>query len=121
MSLGCDDPWRRERQPTPEFLPEESKGERSLVGYSSWGHRVGHHLATKQWQQHPYKVEGKVCWTYFLAYVSFSLPPSKTKVGADQEFAGHTESCSGSYLLGGEGAALILKGLLWLCCILLRP
>ena len=27
-------PQRRERQPTPVFLPGESYGERSLVGYS---------------------------------------------------------------------------------------
>ena len=27
-------PWRREWQPTPVFLPEESLGQRSLVGYS---------------------------------------------------------------------------------------
>ena len=26
-------PWRREWQPTPVFLPEESHGQRSLVGY----------------------------------------------------------------------------------------
>ena len=32
-------PWRRKRQPTPVFLPEESHGQRSLVGYSSWGHK----------------------------------------------------------------------------------
>ena len=25
-------PWRREWQPTPEFLPKESHGQRSLVG-----------------------------------------------------------------------------------------
>ena len=31
-------PWRREWQPTPVFLPEESHGQRSLPGYSSWGH-----------------------------------------------------------------------------------
>ena len=31
------------RQPTPVFLPTESLGQRSLVGYSPWGHkRVGH-------------------------------------------------------------------------------
>ena len=30
-------PWRRERQPTPVFLPEESHGQRSLAGYSPWG------------------------------------------------------------------------------------
>ena len=29
-------PWRREWQPTPVFLPGESHGQRSLVGYSAW-------------------------------------------------------------------------------------
>ena len=28
-------PWRRKWQPTPVFLPEESHGQRSLVGYCS--------------------------------------------------------------------------------------
>ena len=27
-------PWRRAWRPTPVFLPEESHGQRSLVGYS---------------------------------------------------------------------------------------
>ena len=35
-------PWRREWQPTPVFLPGESHGQRSLVGYNPWGLRVGH-------------------------------------------------------------------------------
>ena len=30
-------PWRRKWQPTPVFLPGESHGQRSLVGYSPWG------------------------------------------------------------------------------------
>ena len=30
-------PWRRERLPTPVFLPGKSRGQRSLVGHSSWG------------------------------------------------------------------------------------
>ena len=30
-------PWRREWQPTPLFLLEESHGQRSLAGYSLWG------------------------------------------------------------------------------------
>ena len=30
-------PWRRKRQPTPVFLPGESHGQRSLVGYTPWG------------------------------------------------------------------------------------
>ena len=32
-------PWRREWQPTPVFLPGESHGQRSLGGYSPWGHK----------------------------------------------------------------------------------
>ena len=32
-------PWRRERQPTPVFLPGESHGLWSLVGFSPWGHQ----------------------------------------------------------------------------------
>ena len=35
-------PWRRKWQPTPVFLPGESHGLRSLVGYSPQGRRVGH-------------------------------------------------------------------------------
>ena len=31
--------WRRKWQPTPVFLPGESHGQRSLVGYSPWGHK----------------------------------------------------------------------------------
>ena len=30
-------PWRRAWQPTPVFLPGESHGQRSLMGYSPWG------------------------------------------------------------------------------------
>ena len=30
-------PWRSERPPTPVFLPGESHGQSSLVGYSPWG------------------------------------------------------------------------------------
>ena len=37
QSLGQEDPWRRERLPTPVFLPGESHGQGSLVGYSPWG------------------------------------------------------------------------------------
>ena len=31
--------WRTKWQPTPVFLPGESHGQRSLVGYSPWRHR----------------------------------------------------------------------------------
>ena len=32
-------PWRRAWQPTPVFLPGEALGQRSLAGYSPWGHK----------------------------------------------------------------------------------
>ena len=31
-------PWKREWLPTPVFWPGEFHGQRSLVGYSPWGH-----------------------------------------------------------------------------------
>ena len=41
-SLGWEDHLRRKWEPTPVFLPGKSHGQRSLAGYSPWGHRVGH-------------------------------------------------------------------------------
>ena len=35
-SLGGEDPLEKRWQPTPVFLPEESHGQRSLVGYRPW-------------------------------------------------------------------------------------
>ena len=32
-------PWRRKWQPTPVLLPGKSHGQRSLVGYTPWGHK----------------------------------------------------------------------------------
>ena len=31
--------WRRQWHPTPVLLPGKSHGQRSLVGYSPWGHK----------------------------------------------------------------------------------
>ena len=39
QSLGGEIPWSRKWQPTPVFLPGESHGQRSLVGYSPWDHK----------------------------------------------------------------------------------
>ena len=36
-SLVWEDPWRREQQTTPGFLPRESHAQRSLAGYSPQG------------------------------------------------------------------------------------
>ena len=42
--------WRRKWQPSPVFWPGESQGQRSLVGYSSWGCRESD--MTKQLSTH---------------------------------------------------------------------
>ena len=39
QTLGQEDLWRREWQPTPVLLPGKSHGQRSLVGYRPWGHK----------------------------------------------------------------------------------
>ena len=39
LSLGWEDPLEKEMQPTPVFLPGEFHGQRSLLGYSPWGHK----------------------------------------------------------------------------------
>ena len=38
-SLGWEIPWRRKWQSTPVLLAGRSHGQRSLVGYSLWGHK----------------------------------------------------------------------------------
>ena len=38
-SLGQEDPLEEGWQPNLVFLPGESHGQKSLVGYSPWGHR----------------------------------------------------------------------------------
>ena len=38
--LGQEDPLeKRKWQPTPVFVPGEFHGQRSLAGYSPWGHK----------------------------------------------------------------------------------
>ena len=36
---GSEGPLEKEMQPTPVFLPGEFHGQRSLLGYSPWGHK----------------------------------------------------------------------------------
>ena len=37
-------PWSRKWQPTPVFLPIKFNGQRSLEGYSLWGHKESDRL-----------------------------------------------------------------------------
>ena len=43
-------PWQKAWQPTLVFLPGKSHGQRSLVGYSSWGHKELE--TTEGWSRH---------------------------------------------------------------------
>ena len=48
-SLGQEDSLEKEMETDPVFLPGESHGQRSLEGYSPWGHkRVRQDLMTEQ-------------------------------------------------------------------------
>ena len=58
-------PWRREWQPTPVFLPEESHGPRSLAGSSPRGHIESD--TTEQLQTRPEKKSQNVCLVQFSA------------------------------------------------------
>ena len=56
QSLGWEDPLEKEMKPTSVFLPGESHGWKSLVGYSPWGHKelnttepLTHSLSTTWW------------------------------------------------------------------------
>ena len=45
-------PWRWEWQTTPVFLPGKIHGQRSLAGYSSWGHKESDPTEQKVWWNH---------------------------------------------------------------------
>ena len=53
--------WRRKWQPTPMFLPGESQGQESLVGWCLWGHTESDTTeVTKQQQQQAYT------WLFYI-------------------------------------------------------
>ena len=74
-------PWRRKWLPTPVFLPGESHGQRSLVGYSPWGCKESDMTEAIQ---HAYWMYFLVCscvdsfWIHFgnnaiFVYIYFSI------------------------------------------------
>ena len=50
-------PWSRKGQPTPVFVPGEFHRQRSLAGYSPWGHRESH--TTEHTQAHTQTQENR--------------------------------------------------------------
>ena len=64
--------WKRAWQPTPVFLPGKPQGQRSLAGYSPWGHRESD---TTEVTEH--------------AYIVYTYPPSdclRNKLGGKISF-----------------------------------
>ena len=70
LSLARYTIQRRQWQPTPVLLPGKSHGWRSLVGFSLWGHWVGHDWVTslslftfmhwrRKWQPTPVFLPGE--------------------------------------------------------------
>ena len=90
-------PRRKAWQPTPVFLPRESHGQRSLIGYSPWGCRVGHNCATTAQQRTAIQVETPLTLppSVFmgargLLHLQTSTPYPRWKVIAKVTFASQT-------------------------------
>ena len=64
-------PWRRKWQLGPVFLPGKSHGQRSLVGYSPWGCRVGHNWATNTFTFHLWILGGHIHLIFCIRQVEF--------------------------------------------------
>ena len=50
--LGREDPWSWKWQPIPIFVPGKSHGQRSLAGYSPWGHKRARHDSVTNHHHH---------------------------------------------------------------------
>ena len=62
--------WRRKWQPTPIFLPGESHGQRSLLGYSPWGPKSRTRL---KWFSMFLLTQGLHTSLFLFIFFSFSL------------------------------------------------
>ena len=65
----CVCPWRRKWQPAPVFLPGESRGQRSLAGYSPWGCKE---LDMTEVLKHAFSIY-TYTYIYTHTYITYSL------------------------------------------------
>ena len=70
-------PWRRKSQPSPVFLSGKSHGQRSLAGYSPWGHKESD--TTEHTQTHTYICISYQKWSHTLYN---ALQPDFLNLGA---------------------------------------
>ena len=73
-SLGWKISGRRKWQSTPVFLPGESYGQRSLMGYSPWGRRVRHNLTLRGLLFHPGGLSLRRGWTSVATNPLYYIP-----------------------------------------------
>ena len=72
-------PWRRVWQPTPVFLPGESQGHRSLVGYSPQGCKESDMTEVTQRTQQRYNIYNSLVLEIVLEITYFEVNSIKTK------------------------------------------
>ena len=70
-------PWKRKWQPTPVFLPGESHGRRSLVGYSPQGRKKSDTTERLQFQFIELQISADSCLTmrnlFFYKVIDFKM------------------------------------------------
>ena len=73
-SLGWEDPLEKKMAPTPVFLPGESHGRRSLVGYSPWGCKESD--MTERLHFHPVWASASpyTCWACSFSGLADTFP-----------------------------------------------
>ena len=76
--------WRGKWQPTPVFLPGESDGGRSLVGYSLWGCRESD---TTEQLTHTQSPRFSILCTYYILF-----NPCFQKIGDEVEYTDQPHS-----------------------------
>ena len=74
--------WRGKWQPTPVFLPGESDGGRSLVGYSLWGCKESDMTERLNWTELNWRVKGS--FFSLMDILLFWYHLSKRLVGRNQ-------------------------------------
>ena len=86
-------PWRRKWQPSPVFLSGESHGQRSLVGYSPWGHKEMDTTEATDTETHT--------WSWSLE-AHFQHATSRLPAPPSPEFPLRVYFCAFSPLLGTQ-------------------
>ena len=97
-------PWRRAWQPTPVFLPGESYGQRSLVGYSPWGLKESNTIKWLSTQKHKNHSLDRHTLVYLKWIAHKDLLYS----------TGNSDGCYVAHQLGGELGGEWIHVYVWL-------